>query len=87
MKKLLLGMLVLAAVFTAVPAHAEDSVIDKAGDWIATVGKSPEEKDRILLERRTDRATKALGKALNDGAESADKSARKLGKELEGAFK
>ncbi len=75
MKKLFLGMLILAAAFAAVPAYAEDSVLDKAGDWIATVGKSPAEKDQILLERRADRVAKEF-----------KKSADKMGKKLEGAF-
>ena len=75
MKKLFLGMLILVAAFAAVPAYAEDSVLDKAGDWIATVGKSPAEKDRILLERRSDRVAKEF-----------KKGAEKMGKDLENAF-
>ena len=75
MKKFFLGMLILAAAFTAVPAYADDSMLAKAGDWIATVGKSPAEKDRIILERKTERVAKAFKKGAN-----------KMGKELEGAF-
>ena len=75
MKKFFFGMLILAAAFTTVPAYAEDSMLDKAGDWIATVGKAPAEKDQILLQRRTERVAKAFKKGAN-----------KMGKELEGAF-
>jgi hypothetical protein len=75
MKKFFVGMLILAAAFTAVPAYAEDSILDKAGDWIATVGKSPAEEDRILLERKTERVAKEF-----------QKGAKKMGKDLEGAF-
>jgi hypothetical protein len=41
---------------------AQDSLIDKWGDWYATIGKSPEESARIVDERRAQRI-QAAGQA------------------------
>ena len=39
--------------------HAsEQSIFNRVGDWFATVGKSPEEKEKILQERQAKRAAK-----------------------------
>lgn len=81
MKKLGFALLAGLFLFTSSPmmvgtARAEDSICDKAGDWFATMGKSGQEKDQILLQRKMDRAAKKAGDAMN-----------KAGKDLEKAFK
>lgn len=81
MKKLGFAMLAGLFLFTSSPiavgtARAEDSIVDKAGDWFATIGKSGQEKDQILLQRRMDRAAKKAGAAFD-----------KAGKDLAKAFK
>jgi FKBP-type peptidyl-prolyl cis-trans isomerase len=53
--------------------HASDqSVFNRVSDWFATVGKSDEEKERIMVERRAKRT-----------AERAQKEAEKQAKQLE----
>lgn len=43
--------------------HASDqSIFNRVGDWFATIGKSGEEKARILEERRAERARKRAQK-------------------------
>ncbi len=51
--------------------HASDNaVFNRVGDWFATVGKSEEEKAKILEERKTRRAARRAAKR-------AEKEARK----------
>ena len=59
---------------------SQDSVVDKAGDWFATLGKSGADKDQILIQRRTERIAKRMQKAVKEGSEKA-------GKEMEKMFK
>jgi hypothetical protein len=59
---------------------SQDSVVDKAGDWFATLGKSGSEKDQILIQRRSERIAKRMQKAVEDGS-------KKAGKEMEKMFK
>jgi len=57
--------------------HASDKAIfNRVSDWFATVGKSPEEKEKIIAERDAKRAAKR-----------AEKEARKLKKEAESSVK
>ena len=57
---LLIFLIVLSFVASS-PVRAssrsvmEDSWSDRVGDWFATVGRSQEEKDQILVERRSHR--------------------------------
>jgi len=60
--------------------HAsENSIFNRVSDWFATVGKSDEEKAKILAERRAKRAAKQTEKE----AKKAEKEARKAQKEVE----
>lgn len=53
--------------------HASDQAIfHRVGDWFATVGKTPEEKEAILMERKAKRA-----------AEKAEKEALKAKRQAE----
>lgn len=80
MKKFVFALLAGLMLVTSTPmvgvAYAEDTVVDKVGDWVATMGKSGMEKDQILLERRMDREAKRASKAM-----------KKAGKDLKNAFK
>lgn len=92
MKKVFAWVLVLGIVFCAVPSKvyaggvAEDSIIDKAGDWMATLGKSPEDKDMILAQRRAERAAKRMKDAMNKSADKAGKEMEKMGKDMKKMF-
>jgi hypothetical protein len=70
--KILLAVLIL---LSALPAYAQsgsnayggsagDTILDKTGDWFATVGKSQEEKYRIKVERRAARKIKKAQKKI-----------------------
>ena len=57
--------------------HAsEKAAFNRAGDWFATLGKSDEEKAKIIAERDAKRAAK-----------QAEREAKKLQKEAEGKAK
>jgi len=58
--------------------HASDQAIfNRVGDWFATVGKSEEEKEAILMERRAQRATKRAEKAARQLGRQADQETQK----------
>ncbi|PIQ89668.1 MAG: hypothetical protein COV72_01780 [Candidatus Omnitrophica bacterium CG11_big_fil_rev_8_21_14_0_20_42_13] len=45
--------------------HASDkAVFNRVSDWFATIGKSGEEKEKILAERKAERAAKRVEKEL-----------------------
>lgn len=75
MKKVLTVPIMVFALMASSPTYAqrgsnayggaaEETVLDKTGDWFATVGKSQEEKNRIKLERRAARKIKKAQKAI-----------------------
>lgn len=92
MKKLLVILLALAIAFSATPSFAQrtvkgasaqaqavasdEAVFHRVGDWFATRGKSPEERQAILAERKAKRA-----------AARAEKEARKAQKQAQKAMK
>jgi hypothetical protein len=55
--------------------HADDNAIfNRVGDWFATVGKSDEEKAKIKVQRKADRAVKRAEKeAKEKGKETKEK--------------
>ncbi len=70
--------------------HAsENSVFNRVGDWFSTVGKTDEEKETILEERRAKRAmkraekeTKKAEKEVRKGEKATNKETKKLKKGL-----
>ncbi len=61
--------------------HAsENAVFNRVGDWFATVGKSKEEKTKILEERRAERAVKRIEKESRKAEKQAEKEAKKAQK-------
>ena len=81
-----LAILLAVSAFGQSAAQAastgEDTIIDKAGDWMATMGKSPEDRDAILTERKADRVAKRLRKAIDDSAKKAGNEMEKIGKKM-----
>ena len=94
MKKFLAAALLLAFAGAFVPSYLyaadnsgmEDTIVDKASDWIAVLGKPADEKDAMLAERRADRAAKRFEKTMKKAGKTADKKMKKFGKEMEKLF-
>jgi hypothetical protein len=58
--------------------HAsEQSVFHRAGDWFATVGKSPEEKEQALQKRREMRDQKRIEKEARKSVKEMEKQKEK----------
>ena len=54
--------------------HASDnSIFNRVSDWFATVGKSDEEKEKILQERKRERQRKRLEKEAEKVQKEAEK--------------
>ena len=65
--------------------HASDqSIFNRVGDWFATIGKSPEEKEKILEERRAKRAAKRAEIEAKKAAKKAEKEAKKSKEKIKG---
>ena len=56
--------------------HAsEQAIFNRVSDWFATIGKSEEEKAKILAERKARRAQKRAEKALEKAERKGEKAA------------
>ncbi len=64
----------------------DQAVFNRIPDWFATVGKSPEEKEKILAERKALRAQKRAEKEAKKAQKQAQKEARKTEKEAQKAM-
>ena len=64
---------------------SDEAVFHRVGDWFATVGKSKEEKEKIVQERKAQRAVKRAEKEAEKARKKAEKEARKKAKEAEKA--
>ncbi len=66
---------------------SNDSIGDRVGDWFATLGKSQDDKQRILTQRRLERSAHRVGESLksaaNNAADAVNRGVRKLGDESE----
>jgi len=66
--------------------HADDNAIfNRTTDWFATIGKSGEEKEKILAERKAERAVKRAEKEAKKAQRKAGEEMKKVGKELDEA--
>ena len=89
MKKWIVISLLIIVGFAAAPSSAYagniqsgDSIVDKASDWLATIGKSPEDRDMILAQRRSERAAEHLKEAMKTESKKAGKQMEKMGKDM-----
>jgi regulator of protease activity HflC (stomatin/prohibitin superfamily) len=71
----------------ALAKASDDSVVDKVGDWFATRGKSDQEKQAILMQRRGARTAEKAQKQAEKKAREMKKQADKAGKDMGQAFK
>ena len=62
---------------------SDEAVFHRVGDWFATVGKSKEEKEKIIQERKATRAAKRAEKEAEKAKIKAEKEASKKAKEAE----
>jgi len=66
--------------------HADDNAIfNRTADWFATIGKSAEEKEKILAERKADRAVKRAEKEAKKAQKKAEEASKGAQKGLEDA--
>lgn len=59
------------------------AIFHRIEDWFATRGKSPEEKERILKERRAERAVKRAFKEARKAQKEAERVKKKAEKKVE----
>ncbi|MGB2601100.1 MAG: hypothetical protein WBD00_04625 [Candidatus Omnitrophota bacterium] len=64
----------------------KDSVIDKAGDWIATRGKTPEEAKAIRADRKAERTLKRAQKEAEKAKKAMEKEMKKSQKQMKKGF-
>jgi len=75
---LLTALLLIAS--PAAPAHAD--FVEDLVDVSHTIGKSKQERERIILERRAQRFTKKAGKSVGEGVKATGKAVRAFGKSV-----
>jgi hypothetical protein len=61
---------------------SDEAVLDRVGDWFATLGKSGLEKDSILVQRRTARAAKRAQKTIEHQVQNAEQGLHEAGEGL-----
>ncbi|HXV18584.1 MAG TPA: hypothetical protein VD883_00730, partial [Candidatus Omnitrophota bacterium] len=66
--------------------NMDDTAWDKIGDWFATFGKSADEREEILIERRTARQAARFQRAIRMESKKAEKKVEKFTKEMEKLF-
>jgi hypothetical protein len=102
MKKTMILVLAAMLVLFAVPSfaqgekgasaqayeHADDNAIfNRVGDWFATIGKSDEEKEAIVAQRKAERQVKRAEKEAQKAAKQAEEKIKEQKKNLEGKMK
>lgn len=65
----------------------KNAIFNRISDWFSTVGKSGEEKEKILEERKIERAGKRAEKEAKKAQKKAEKEASKAQKEASKAQK
>ena len=60
----------------------QDTPIDQAGDWFATLGKKGMEKDQTLAKRRADRFSICAKKQADEAVKAAGKVGNNMKKQL-----
>jgi 3'-phosphoadenosine 5'-phosphosulfate sulfotransferase (PAPS reductase)/FAD synthetase len=63
----------------------ENAIFNRIGDWFATIGKSQEDKEEILMERKAERKAKRAKKKAKEAAQKAEKKMKGVGKALDKA--
>ena len=103
MKKVAVFILVVAFLIGTVPAFAaqgqkgasakamerasDEAVFHRVGDWFATRGKSEEEKQAIIAERKAERTAKRAQKEVEKQKKQMEKVTKKPQKQMQGQMK
>jgi len=68
--------------------HASDEAIfHRVTDWFATIGKTEEEKEAILAERKTERAARRAQKKAKQEKKKAEKEGKRLHERIKDKIK
>jgi len=100
MKRVLILLLVAAIMIPAVTAIAQqgtkgasatamekasdEAIFHRIGDWFATIGKSPEEKQAIIAERKAKRAAKRAEKEAAKQKKLMEKQMKETKEKMKG---
>ncbi len=60
----------------------KDTAADRAGDWLATLGKTGLEKDQVLSARKAGRMGACAQKMAKEAADAASKAGNDMKKKL-----
>lgn len=66
---------------------SEEAIFHRVGDWFATRGKSEEEKEAIIAERKATRAAKRAQKEAEKQKRKMEKEGRKTQKKMKKKMK
>jgi hypothetical protein len=67
--------------------HAgEKSIFNRVSDWFATIGKSKEEKKRILTERQAEREAAKMKKEAEHLKKKSEKKGKKFNEKMKEHF-
>ena len=77
----------VGAIAKSADKASQDTWIDQAGDWFATLGKSEEDREFIITQRRADRFAQRVqteaGAAARDAEKAGDQAAKDIGAKLD----
>ena len=68
---------------TAYEHASDEAVFHRVGDWFATVGKTDQEKEEILAQRKAQRAVKKAQKEARKAQKQVEKKSEEAKKEAE----
>jgi hypothetical protein len=68
----------------AIGNASDEAVFNRVGDWFATIGKSDQEKEKILVERKVIRAKKKAKKKAEKAAAKAEKKMKEAKESFSG---
>ncbi|MBD3379623.1 MAG: hypothetical protein GF408_04075 [Candidatus Omnitrophica bacterium] len=72
---------------TAMEKASDEAVFHRIGDWFATIGKSDQEKQEIIGERKAKRAAERADRQAERAREKARRQAEKANRKMKGAGK
>ena len=68
---------VLATAMTGCGKSGEDTILDKTGDWFATIGKSESDANIIVAQRKANRVAARMQAGMKQAAEDMNRQMKK----------